>query len=399
MKRLLQINVTATGGSTGTMVEHLAQAAEARGWEAWTLFGRGEAGQTQGVRIGNRFQQMLHGALARLWDHHGEYSRQATLTALQKVRAFHPSLVHLHVLHGYFLNFPALFEFLEEMKAPIVWTLHDCWPFTGRCTHFDYLGCRKWQDGCGECPSCGVYPKSLFDATHGSWMVKKRFFTSGKLGRMVMVPVSHWLERELAESFLNQVEHRVILNGVDTAEVFCPQAAMKPDWNVPEMDGKKILLGVSMYWNDRKGLADYCKLDALMPDDCRIALVGLEHSIPGTRIIPLPHIANLRQLAWFYRTAALTLNLSYEESFGLTTAESLACGTPVVSYDRTASPELLDSSVGRVCPAGDVAALSKAVSALLHHSPSPETCRNYALKRFALKRQMEEYMALYEELT
>ncbi|MBQ6473206.1 MAG: glycosyltransferase, partial [Victivallales bacterium] len=270
-------------------------------------------------------------------------------------------------------------------------------PFTGRCTHFDYLGCRRWREGCGHCPSHGVYPKSLFDATHGSWKAKKRIFTSEMLGRMVLVPVSRWMEKQVAKSFLGSVERRVILNGVDT-EVFRPQADSL-DWNVPELTGKRILLGVSMYWNDRKGLADYCKLDAMLPSDCRIALVGLEHPIPGTRIIPLPHIASPRHLAWLYCHAALTLNLSYEESFGLTTAESLACGTPVISYDRTASPELLDSSVGLVCPAGDVTALSKAVAALLHHSPSPDTCRNYALKRFALKRQMDEYMALYEELT
>ena len=397
MKRLVQINVTATGGSTGMMVEHLAQTAEKRGWETWTLFGRGEAGRTHCVRIGNRCQQMVHSVLSRLWDHHGEYSRHATSAALQAVRELHPSLVHLHVLHGYYLNLPALFEFLAEERVPIVWTLHDCWPFTGRCTHFDYLGCGRWRDGCGHCPSHGVYPKSLFDATHGSWMVKKGIFTSGRLGRMVLVPVSRWMERQVAESFMGAVERRVILNGVDT-EVFSPQAE-NPGWNMPELTGKRILLGVSMYWNDRKGLADYCKLDAMLPEDCRIALVGLEKPIPGTRIIPFPHIDNPRHLAWLYRNASLTLNLSYEESFGLTTAESLACGTPVISYDRTASPELLDTSVGQVCPAGDVATLSQTIASLLKHPPESDLCRDYAQRHFSLHRQMDEYLNLYEELT
>ena len=392
MKCLLQINVTAQGGSTGAIVENIACAAKQNGWEAWTLFGRGDPGnEATGIKMGSRLDQIGHSLLARIADHHGEYSRRATCKAIERIREIKPDVLHLHVLHGYYINYNVLFDYLAKADIPTVWTLHDCWPFTGRCVYFEQQGCDRWKNGCGECPSKGVYPKSLFDATHASWLAKQRAFA--KPNNLVLAPVSNWMAGFLKDSFLKDCKYRTIYNAVDTT-TFRPI----DDATKNAIKGKRLLLGVAMFWNKRKGLQDYIALDALLPDDCAIGLVGLEAPIAGTRIVPLGK-ASATELAKWYSAAEITLNLSYEESFGMTTPESLSCGTQVIAYDRSASPELLDDTVGAVVHAGDIHALAETVRQLLSNPKPPETCRNYALTRFALNKQTDAYLALYEEMT
>lgn len=391
--RLIQINVTAQGGSTAAIAGHLSQAAHRQGWETWTFFGRGaNAPDIPCYRIGNRLDQMFHGACARLADHHGEFSRLATSAAIRKMRGIAPSLVHLHVLHGYYLNYPMLFKYLSEAGIPVIWSLHDCWPFTGRCAHFEMQHCSRWKTGCGHCPSKGIYPMSIFDGTRGTWLSKKKSFCN--MPRMTLVPVSHWMEKVVRESFLKDNAIRTIPNGVDTSR-FRPVENAKASLGIQG----KILLGVSMFWYRQKGLQDFIELDARLPKDCHIALVGLDKSIPGTRIIPVPRIADSDRLAAWYSAADITLNLSYAESFGMTTIESLACGTQVIAYNCTASPELMADTVGEIVPAGDISALADAVTRLLKKPCPAEVCRQHVLNHFSLEQQMDAYLRLYEELT
>ena len=392
-KRLIQINVTAQGGSTGAIAEHLSRAAALQGWEAWTFFGRGTiAPNSQCYRIGCRLDQLCHSACARLADHHGEFSRLATRAAIRKMQEIQPNLVHLHVLHGYYINYPILFEYLSKAGIPVIWTLHDCWPFTGRCVHPEIQHCDRWKTGCGNCPSKGSYPMSIFDGTHSSWISKRKSF--GKLPRLTLVPVSRWMESIARESFLKDNAIRTIPNGVDTL-LFHPVGNAKASLGIQG----KLLLGVSMFWNRQKGLQDFIQLDAHLPEDCRIALIGLDKPIPGTRIIPVPRTTDMETLAAWYGAADITLNLSYAESFGMTTIESLACGTQVIAYDRTASPELMADTAGAVVPAGDIASLASAVLRLLEHPCPADVCRRHVLENFSMERQLASYLHLYEELT
>ena len=402
MSTLLQINSTANWGSTGRIAEEIGEHAAIAGWSSYIAFGRmAEKSKSKLFPIGNSLEIYLHGLESFLLDRHGLGSRQATHTLIRKLRSLKPDIIQLHNLHGYYLNYPILFHFLAEMNIPVVWTLHDCWSFTGHCAYFDFAGRRKWQTGCSSCPQIRTYPSSLFvDNCTFNWQLKQRCFNSIK--NLTVVVVSEWLRSVVEKSFLNKYPCKVIYNGINT-EVFKPH---KEVWKIRQRLGigeAFMLLGVASSWSSRKGFHDYLKLAEILPPNHRIVLVGLTPSMAKKlpkNVIGLPRTNSADELAELYSTADVVLNLSVEETFGLTTVEGFACGTPGIVYDCTASPELIDEKTGMVCHAGDLSAILAALKTLEKNGKQSYTlaCRNRAVKLFNKNIQYEKYIDLYREL-
>lgn len=349
--RILMINSVCGIRSTGRICTDLAQKLEDEGHEVKIAYGRveevPEQFQKYAVRIGNDWDLKRHALRTRLLDEHGFGSRRATKKFLEWADTYHPDLLWLHNIHGYYINVEMLFDWIKSRsQMQVKWTLHDCWAFTGHCAHFAVIGCEKWKSGCAECPQIRRYPASLLkDNSKDNYARKKAAFTGVK--NMTLITPSKWLADLVKQSFLKEYPIEVHYNTIDT-NVFKPtEGDFRFRYGIKD---KKIVLGVASAWDDRKGLNDFFELANRLDDSYVIVLVGLNDKqikqLPE-HIIGIQRTNNVRELAEIYTAADVFVNPSREETFGLTTVEAQACGTPAVVYKDTACEEIVRSRGGR----------------------------------------------------
>ena len=398
--KLLQINVAANWGSHGRIAEEIGLEAMAQGWESYIAYGRyANPSKSHIVKIGDLFDHCLHGAQSLLLDRHGLASCGPTKKLIREIEQIKPDLIHLHNIHGFYLNYPILFRYLSTVDIPVVWTLHDCWAFTGHCAWPIRGHCDRFQEQCCHCPlQSKGYPKSfLLDRSRSNFKLKKRYFRS--LQDLHLVTVSRWLEQQVRLSFMQDMDIRTIYNGLDT-EVFRPSGT--PPTSVT--DGHPLVLGVCNAWYDWKGLDDMAALREILPDDYEVMVVGVNedqmHRLPEG-ITCIRRTDSVSQLAEIYSQADVFVNPSKVESFGMTTAEALSCGTPSIVYDTSACPEVVDNLTGRVVPLGDVNALAKAVMeicSLPGREAMRQACRERAIRLFNRQDRYKEYLQLYNEV-
>ena len=391
--KVLMINSVCGIRSTGRICTDLADALTEKGHTVKIAYGREnvpEKYMKYAVRINTDLDVKLHGIRSRLLDDTGFGSRKATENFIKWIKEYDPDVIHLHNLHGYYINIDVLFRYLAEAKKKVIWTLHDCWAFTGHCAYFSYAGCEKWKSGCFECPQKKEYPKSLIiDNSKKNWILKKELFTS--IEDMVLVTPSKWLASLVKESFLNKYPVEVIYNGIDT-DVFKPT---KSDFRTKNgLEDKKIILGVASVWDRRKGLYDFIKLSELLDDTYKIVLVGLSNEqmngIPE-KILGIPRTNSATELAEIYSAADVFVNPSVEETMGLVTVEAMACGTPVITYNLTAVPEVVCEKCGYT--------VSASVDNIFHSinrcNFNNEECVNWAMNYEKNKKYLQ-YLSIYD---
>lgn len=399
MPNLLQINVTANWGSTGRITEDIGQLVMSHGWESRIAYGRYVTeSQSKLYRIGGKADLFEHLVATRLLDRHGLASRQATRRLIDYIDEVAPSIIHLHNIHGYFLNYPLLFDYLKQTNVPVVWTLHDCWAFTGHCAFFDYAKCERWKTGCHDCPQKRSYPESLFfGRSRKNYENKKRYFTS--LQNLTLVPVSEWLESKVRQSFLGNCFIETIHNGIDM-EVFKPSSEQNKD---ARLQGRCIVLGVASVWDDRKGLADFIRLRELLPKDYAIVLIGLREAqikqLPEG-IIGISRTNNRQELVDYYSMAEAFVNPTWEDTFPTTNLEALACGTPVITYRTGGSVEAVTPETGYVVDQGDIKGLASALSEIRSNGKDcyAKACRRRAVACFDKYTAYGKYLSLYQRL-
>lgn len=395
MKKIVQINTTANWGSTGRIAEGIGALAMEAGMESLIAYGRGKpTSRSQLLRIGNDTDMRIHGIATRLFDSHGLASKAATRRLIARLDRFGPDIVHLHNIHGYYLNYPLLFEWIKRRNIPVIWTLHDCWSFTGHCAYFDFAGCDRWKTGCRSCPQLRTYPGSLLaDGSERNYKRKRDAFPG--VSDMTLVPVSDWLGELLSDSILKDYPKRTIHNGIDLQ-------TFKPDESRSPSGDRYHILGVASVWDQRKGLDEFMKLRARLPENYDITLVGLS----SAQITKLPagikgisRTDNIRQLVALYNMADLLVNPTLEDTFPTVNLESLACGTPVVTYRTGGSPESVDSKTGRVVEKGDIRGLVDTVIELTEKCPlSREECRRRAELLYDRDSAFGNYIDLYNEI-
>lgn len=398
---LVQVNVTAGRGSTGVIAQEIGAKAVEGGWESWIAYGREphRESASQLLRIGSDLDVKFHGLQSRLLDNHGLASRAATRRFVARLQEIQPDIVHLHNIHGYYLNYPILFKWLKEWGGPVVWTLHDCWAFTGHCAHYHAAGCSKWRTGeCGKCQLLKSYPVSLgLDRSHANFKLKKSIFTG--LENLTIVTVSDWLAAQARMSFLGAFPVVRLYNGLDF-DVFVPDddlSGVRAKYNIDPQ--RPVVIGVAGVWSEHKGLGDFKALRSLLPESYQIVVVGLSQQqiadLPNG-IIGIGRTADVKELVKLYSLASVYVNASVEETLGMTTIEAQACGTPAVVYNSTACPEAVDELTGVVVERGDVAGLAAAVERARRLSPAD--CRARAMARFNKDDRYGEYIELYNRL-
>lgn len=350
------------------------------------------------IRIGSRSNVYLNAIKARFLDNEGLSSKKSTRNLIKEIDKYDPDIIQLHNLHGYYLNYEILFDYLKKSGKPVVWTLHDCWAMTGHCTHFDYIGCEKWKNmGCSKCPQIREYPMCIgIDSSNHNYKSKKKAFCD--MPEMTLVTVSYWLKSVVEKSFLSEYPVVVIPNGIDL-EVFKPT---NYDNLVKKygLEGKKIILGVAQNWGMKKGLNDMISLSEHLGVGYQVILVGLttqqqKHLPPN--VIGITRTNSIEDLASVYSLAHIFINPSVEETMGMTTVEALACGTPAIVYNKTAVPEVVDSSCGWVVKPHDLKKMIEIIESVESKDKYYNACLRRA-KLYEKKQQYSMYVALYEHL-
>lgn len=409
-KRLLQINpVLRVNTSTGRIMQEIGELAMQHGWESHIAYSYGRDGirpcRSRLVPVGGKADVAMHGLATRLFDRHGLASVRATRRFVRRIEEISPDVIHIHNLHGYFMNYRVLFDYLSEAGIPVVWTVHDCWLYTGHCFYYSFIGCDRWQSGCHNCPQRGEFPASWFvDRSDGNYTDKRDAFTSIPVDRMVIVPVSEWIKREMERSFFHGYDMRVIHNGINT-DVFrlsC-ESEVQEIRERYHMAEKHILLGVASVWSREKGLDDFIRLSGLLNDDEIIVLVGvgekMRKRLPGN-IMGIGRTENTRQLAQLYSAATAFVNLTWQDNYPTVNLEAIASGTPVVTYRTGGSIESVTEHTGVVVEQGDLNGIIAAVRAIERRGKSAyqQPCRNYALAYFRKEDRYADYLRLYDEL-
>jgi putative colanic acid biosynthesis glycosyltransferase len=399
--KVIQVNISAGSGSTGMISEEIAKylvscnhqstiaAAHIKNNKEFTT-----------IKIGNRAEYFFHLFISRVFDLHGIGSRFSTATLLRKIRNDEPTLVNLHNIHGYYLNYPLFFQRIKELNIPIVWTFHDCWPFTGHCSHFQSVHCSRWKEQCFDCPNKKGYPASWFiDNSKKNYQTKKSLFTG--VNNMVLVAPCNWMKQNLELSFLKDYPVELIYNGIDL-EIFKPRDGeiFRKKY---EINTKKIVLGVSNVWTSKKGLNDIIKLRGMLASDYIIVLAGLTaaqiKNLPEG-ILGISRTGSQVELAELYSAADIFINPTYGDTFPTVNLESLACGTPVITYDTGGSAEAIDDKTGISLAPGDINGLHEGILKITSSEREfyKETCRKRAEKHYDQNRMVSEYLNLYNRL-
>lgn len=394
--KILQINSVYGIKSTGRIAKDLALLQEKHGIEAVVACSSSRDTSDKVFSMNsNGLYEKGNILLTRLFGRHGFYSKSATRRLIKFMGSVKPDIIHLHNIHGHYVNVKMLFEYIAKHKIPVVWTLHDCWTFTGHCPHFDYIGCEKWKTGCHHCSQRRGYPGSwFFDRSKKNYKDKKRLFTL--VERMHIVTPSNWLAGLAKQSYLGKYPVSVIHNGIDT------QAFTPVDSDVKArlgLEGKFVILGIVTALSGRKGGEYFAKLSEMLSEDEHILLLSYagDPALLPHNITAVKRTDSTKELAEIYSAADVFVNPTLEDTFPTVNIESLACGTPVVTFNTGGSGESLTEECGVVVPKGDAQALYQGIQKVKQGGYSPEVCRNRGLQ-FRRDLRFEDYIGVYESL-
>lgn len=397
--RIVQINGGAKG-STGKIMFGIAELAKAQGYDVMcaspiTTTNR-DAGEDCGYyRIGTFNSRRINVLLSRITGFNGCFAWMETYRFLKKLDEFKPDIIHLHNLHDSYINLPMLFSYIKKNNIPVVWTLHDCWAFTGQCPHFTIAKCDRWKTGCYDCRQYHEYPSSLYDNTKKMWNLKKKWFTGIK--NLTIVTPSKWLAGLVKESYLKSYPVKVINNGINLS-VFKPRKSnFREQYSIPL--SRIVVLGVAFGWGYKKGLDCFIELaKKLDKEKYQIVLVGTDDKVDEIlpdNVISIHRTENQDELAEIYNAADVFVNPTREEVLGLVNIEAQACGTPVITFNTGGSPECVDENSGFVVDSFDE------LLEVLNNRQYLEASRALCIKssrRFYDKMKYSEYLNLYNEV-
>ena len=388
--KVLQINSMAKNGCIARIAYGINNAIVDKGYKCAIAFGRGEeVKDIDTIKIGSTIDVYIHTLYSRVFDKQGFASIKSTKEFIKIVKNYSPDIVHLHNIHGNYINVKILFEGLKELNIPVVWTLHDCWAFTGHCVYYDYVNCHKWKKGCFKCPRKLDYPKSyIVDNSKSNYRVKNEIFTSIK--DMVIVTPSEWLKREVKKSFLKEYKVHVINNGIDLNAFKFRKDNLKEKLGIND---EIVILGVANQWHDIKGFQEFRKLSHMLDKRFKLVMVGgitrKQKKQLSSKTIVINKTDSIEELSRIYSTADIFLNPTHEDNFPTTNLEALACGTPVITFNTGGSIEAIDSTCGKE--------LLDLLKNFQKNNFKREDCINKS-KDFNQLIKFKEYVNLYENI-
>lgn len=398
--KVVQINTVIGKGSTGRICVDIAKTLEPYGVETVIAYGYGNVVYNNSYRIGSYIENKLHNLFSRIFGLQGLGSYLATKRFVRFLDGYQPDVIHLNNLHGNYINYPVLLNYISKKQIPVVWTMHDCWAYTGKCAHYVNVQCEKWKTGCKICPNVHAYPPSIFlDKSTKGYYLKKKLYS--QLENVVIVGISNWIKHEAEQSILSHFKITRIYNWID-CDIFKPQGKDKSLMEKYGIDPQKFhVLGVCGRYSRLKGSESWKYLSQHLPEDCQVILVGnMEQGNEISNVVHIPYVDSPSNLSKIYSMADVFCNLSVAESFGKTTAEALACGTPIIVYNTTSCPELVGEGCGYVCSLNtpqDVIEKVLDIKKIRKHFYS-DKCVRFARENFS-KDNILQFLEIYHELS
>lgn len=402
--KVLRINALYGINSTGTTVKELHLALQTNGIESFVaapIFIGTTTNDKHFYKIGNILDRKIHALLSRVFGKQGYYSILSTIRLLHWIKLIKPDIIHLHNLHSNYINVGILLKYCACNKIPVILTLHDCWFFTGKCVYYTEFGCSKWKYHCGNCPALHSGNNSwIFDKS--SQMLKDKCSWFSRIDMLYVIGVSKWITEESQQSSIlkNASKHLCIYNWINQSIFYPRQTLLRA--KLLKDKYSHIILASAWTWNTEKGLNDIIKISQLIESNIVFVLIGeidADICLPNN-IVSVGRVMEQNRLAEYYSAADVFVHLSIRETFGKVTAEALSCGTPVVVYDSTASPELVTPATGRVVKIGDTAGVIDALYELIKIGKKniSDACVLFANENFNITVNINKYMELYKKI-
>lgn len=393
--KIVQINATCGVGSTGKICVGISETLEKNSVENYILYSVKDSTYPYGLRYGNEVYRKCQALKSRVFGNYGFNSRSATKKLIGELERLQPDIIHLHNLHSHDCDLEMLLSYIKSKHIKLIWTFHDCWAFTGYCTHFTMANCEKWKQ---ECRNCDQWRQFSWFRDRSWYLYDKKKWAMQGLDLTIVTP-SNWLAELVKQSFLKDYPVKVIHNGIDLS-VFRPTPS---DFREKYGIGSKyIVLGVAFGWGERKGLDVFVELaKRLDPENYQIVLVGTDDRVDRQlpkQILSIHRTQNQRELAEIYTAADVFANPTREEVLGLVNLEALACGTPGVTYRTGGSPECYDETCGIAVSCDDMDVLEQEILRICETRPyTAQTCQRRA-EGFDQNVKYQEYIALYKKL-
>lgn len=405
--KILQANTCLNVIATGRITEQIGEKILAEGWESYVATYAPIKESTSKVIVEkNNILRFIHRLFSRLLDAQGLLSIIQTSKMIKRIKEIDPDIVHLHDIHGSWINYPLLFRYIQKYNKPVVWTFHDCWAFTGHCAYFDDANCYRWETGCYNCPLKNHFS---IDCSSKNYKLKKKYFAN--VNNMMIVPVSEWISEITRHSFLAKYPLCTIHNGIDT-DAFSPKTnKIRTSLG---LSNQFVVLGVAANWGRSKGLNDFIAL--AHQNSYKIVLIGIPDSLKKelpNSIIAISHTDSQEQLAEYYSMADVFVNPTYHDNFPTVNLEALACGTPIVTYRTGGSPEAIENmptkeliaenKYGYVVEKGNINALAQAIEFLMNETEEKRKQRSYACRKRAVEMFnkntcFNQYIEVYKRL-
>lgn len=390
--KVVQINSVCESGSTGKICVAISELLTAQGIENYIFHTSPKCHYPTGKQYMSLLEVKIQAFKAKMFGKYGFQSKGPTRRLIRSMEKIEPDIVQLHNLHGHNIHLGMLFSYFKRKRMKIFWTFHDCWAFTSYCMYFDMIHCDRWVTGCQKCPLCKKYTW-FFDRSKWLYKTKRELFSGLDLN---IITPSQWLANLVKKSFLKEYPVTVIHNGVDL-KVFTPRIS-----NFRERYGissnKIILLGVANRWEQRKGLDVFIRLaERLDANKFQIVLVGTDHIVDEKLppcIISIHRTADQHELSEIYSTADFFINPTREDNFPTVNIESLACGTPVITFDTGGCPEAVTEDCGIVIQKGNFNILYNILNRENDFVFSQNDCLNRSLF-FDQDKKFKEYVDLY----
>ena len=393
--KILQINAAYGLTSTGFIVRDIGETLVHNSEEAYFAYQTTNKELENGYLVGNKIDWKLHAVHARLFGKQAYASKCATRKFLKWVDKIKPDVVHFHNLHSNYINLNMLCDHLAKRNIPVVITMHHCWYFTGKCSHYAAVKCGKWQETCGNCPlNKAEQPSLFFDNT--SKVLRDRTEHLRKLPNLTLVGCSQWIANEAKKSKLGAADICVVYNGVDT-EIFKPHES--DIRNELGLEGKFVILGMADKWFAQQNREIVEKLIAAQDENTKIVIVGcreeqMAYFSKFESVVPMGYISDRHRLADVYASSDVFVNLTRADTLPTVNMESICCGTPVITFDCCGSPELVDDECGFIVKEGDSDGLISAIENIKSKPLDFDVQRQH--KKFDKNECYKRYLDIYK---